>query len=120
MNKTPLRIVYDGECPFCSRYVRLVRLRENFAVTLTDARKERETARSYGLDLNAGMVADIDGKIYHGSEAVWILAQLSSRSGLWNRAMAALFASRGVARCSYPFLRLGRWATLRALGKPQI
>ena len=32
-------IIYDGQCPFCSRYVRLVRLRDSLGqVELVDAR----------------------------------------------------------------------------------
>lgn len=112
-----LRIVYDGDCPFCSRYVRLVRLRENFKVELIDARTSPDVAARYGRDLNEGMIADIDGDIHHGSDAVWMLSLLSSRSGFWNRLMAAVFSSRRLARLVYPVLRLGRWLTLRALGR---
>ncbi len=113
----PLRIVYDGDCPFCSRYVRLVRLRENFAVELIDARKAPEAARRYGLDLNEGMIADVDGEVHHGSDAVWVLSLLSSGSGLANRVLARLFSSRTTARVIYPLMRLGRRAALRVLGR---
>lgn len=113
----PLRIVYDGDCPFCSRYVRLLRLRENFTVELVDVRSQPEVARRYGLDLNEGMIADIDGDIHHGSDAVWMLSLLSSRSGFLNRALAAAFSSRTVARILYPVMRLGRRIALRSLGR---
>lgn len=113
----PLRIVYDGDCPFCSRYVRLVRIRENFAVELIDARTQPEAARRYGLDLNEGMIADVDGEVYHGADAVWILSRLSSRSGAANRLFGALFASRGATAFLYPVMRFGRNMTLRAIGR---
>ena len=33
-------IIYDGECPFCSRYVKLMRLEETIGdIRLIDARK---------------------------------------------------------------------------------
>jgi predicted DCC family thiol-disulfide oxidoreductase YuxK len=113
----PLRIVYDGDCPFCSRYVRLVRLRENFDVELIDARMQPETARRYSLDLNEGMIADVDGDVHHGSDAVWMLSLLSSDSGTMNRILAWLFSSRTVARLLYPFMRLGRRLALFSLGR---
>jgi predicted DCC family thiol-disulfide oxidoreductase YuxK len=113
----PLRIVYDGDCPFCSRYVRLVRLREQFEVELIDARTQPDVARRYALDLNEGMIADIDGDIHHGSDAVWMLSLLSSRSGFLNRILAAAFSSRAVARMLYPLMRLGRRAALFSLGR---
>lgn len=108
----PLRIVYDGECPFCSRYVQLVRLREEFEVELVDARREPEKAKRYGLDLNEGMIVDLDGQVHHGAEAVWLLSTLSRRPGLFSR--------RPIAEALYPVLRLGRRLTLRALGRKPI
>ena len=43
-----LRIIYDGDCPFCRSYVALLRLRERYDVQLVDARKERAAAAEYG------------------------------------------------------------------------
>ena len=114
---TPLRIVYDGECPFCGAYVRLMRLRKNFAVELIDARRQPERANSYGLDLNAGMIADLDGRIHHGADAVWLLSTLSSRAGFCNRMTALLFSWKRFVRLSYPVLRFFRTATLKILGR---
>lgn len=116
----PLRIVYDGECPFCSGFVRLARLRESFDVDLVDARQAPELVPHYagrGLDLNVGMVVEVDDETYHGGDAVWLIAALSSRSGARNKILAALFATRPIARALYPALRLGRRMTLRALRK---
>ena len=62
-----LRIIYDGDCPFCSSYVALLRLREQYDVRLVDARKEPALAAQYGLDLNEGMIVDLDGKVHHGA-----------------------------------------------------
>lgn len=109
MHRRPLRIVYDGDCPFCSRYVRLLRLREQFDVELLDARRAPDQAQAYGLDLNEGMIADVDGEVHHGAEAVSLLARLSQRPGA--------LSSRRLARALYPIMRLGRRVTLRLLGR---
>ena len=37
-DKLELRVFYDGDCPFCAQYVAMVRLRENFDVSLVDLR----------------------------------------------------------------------------------
>jgi predicted DCC family thiol-disulfide oxidoreductase YuxK len=115
-----LRIVYDGDCPFCSRYVRLVRLRENFIVELIDARQHPDLAHSYGLDLNEGMIADLDGRVHHGAEAVWLPATLSAKSGFANRLMATLFSTRPLAKIAYPAMRCGRNLTLSFLGRKRL
>ena len=104
-----LRIIYDGACPFCANYVGLMRLREGHAVELVDARQERDVADSYGLDLNDGMIVDLDGQVFHGARAVALLSRLSRRPGP--------LASDQVAATLYPWMRRGRSITLKLLGR---
>jgi len=106
---TPLRIVYDGECPFCANYVGLLRLREDHAVELVDARADRIKANRYGLNLNEGMIVDLDGEIFHGAKAVALLSRLSRRPGI--------LSSDRIANAVYPLMRRGRAITLRVLGR---
>jgi predicted DCC family thiol-disulfide oxidoreductase YuxK len=117
-------IVYDGQCPFCSRYVQLVRLRETLGqVQLVDARKggpQVEEVRHAGLDLDEGMVLKLDGRLYHGADCINMLALLSTPSSGFNRLNAALFRSPTASRLLYPVLRTGRNAVLRMLGRSKI
>ena len=109
---TTLHIVYDGDCPFCRNYVGLLKLRESYDVHLVDARREPAFAARYGLDLNEGMIADLDGKVYHGARAVALLSRISGTFKPLGR--------EWVARVMYPVLRFGRNAALKALGRSQI
>jgi predicted DCC family thiol-disulfide oxidoreductase YuxK len=104
-----LRILYDGDCPFCANYVGLMRLREEYAVDLINAREDRVSADSCGLDLNEGMVVDLEGEVLHGARAVALLSRLSRRPGL--------LSSDRVAEAVYPWMRIGRALTLMALGR---
>jgi predicted DCC family thiol-disulfide oxidoreductase YuxK len=117
-------IVYDGQCPFCSRYVQLVRLRESLGrVQLVDARKggpEVDEVRQAGLDLDEGMVLKLDGRLYHGAECIHMLALLSTPSSWFNRVNAAMFRSQTASRVLYPVLRTGRNAVLRLLGRSKL
>ena len=117
-------IVYDGQCPFCSRYVQLVRLRETLGqVRLVDARNGGpmvEEARAAGLDLDEGMVLKLDGRLYHGAECIHMLALLSTPSSWFNRVNAAMFRSQTASRVLYPVLRTGRNAVLRLLGRSKL
>ena len=117
-------IVYDGQCPFCSRYVQLVRLRETLGqIGLFDARKggpQVEEARRAGLDLDEGMVLKLDGRLYHGAECIHMLALLSTPSSWFNRVNAAMFRSQTASRVLYPVLRTGRHAVLRLLGRSKL
>ena len=117
-------IVYDGECPFCSRYVGMLRLREAVgSVRLVDARsRDPEVARlqQAGYNLNEGMGVMYAGRIHHGADGLNLLALLSTGSGAFNRVNAAVFRSATASKLLYPALRLGRDLTLRALGRRKI
>jgi predicted DCC family thiol-disulfide oxidoreductase YuxK len=114
-------IVYDGDCPFCSRYVKLVRLREALGhVDLLNAREGGalvDEVRRAGLDLDEGMVLKLGDRFYHGAACIHMLAVLSTSSGLFNRVTGTLFRSPATARWLYPLLRAGRNLTLALLGR---
>ncbi|MBL6426319.1 MAG: DUF393 domain-containing protein [Maritimibacter sp.] len=119
-----MQIVYDGDCPFCSRYVAMVRLREAAGpVELIDARSDHPAARRVtqaGFDLDEGM-ALIDGDTIHfGDEVVHRLALMSTGSGAFNRLNAHIFRSPRVARMLYPVMKAGRNATLTLMGRRKI
>lgn len=116
-------VVYDGECPFCSRYVAMLRLRDAFgAVSLVDARGDEGAAREARalFDLDEGMAARIGGRWYHGAECMNVLALASGPSTLLNRLSASVFSSPRRAAVLYPFLRTGRNAVLMLLGRRKI
>ena len=117
-------IVYDGQCPFCSRYVKLVRLRESLGeVRPVNAREGGpivEELQRAGVDLDEGMALKLDGRLYHGHDCLHMLALLSTPSSAFNRVNAALFRSPRAARLLYPVLRAGRNTALRLLGRSKI
>lgn len=117
-------LIYDGECPFCSRYARLTRLRETVGpLRLINAREttpEVKAAVEAGYDLDRGMLLSLDGELDHGPDCVNRLALLSSRSTLFNRLAHTLFHHERVSRLAYPVLRAGRNAALRLLNRPPL
>lgn len=113
-------LVYDGECPFCNRYVRLLRLRKTIDVQLVDARNGGRVVDEIvaaGYDLDEGMVLVMGGHFYHGDACVHMLALLSSPSTLFNRFNRWLFSSPRVAKVLYPGLRFCRNLVLKVLGR---
>ncbi len=120
----PPIIVYDGDCPFCSAYVRMVRLRRTFgAVQLVDARSAEPIVseiKAAGLDLDKGMVLILNNERYHGPECLNRIALMSTSSGLFNRITKAIFTSPRLARWLYPVLVGGRNAILFILRRRKI
>ncbi len=117
----PSLIIYDGDCIFCENYVRFVRLRDTIGqVELIDARSDDPRLQGFwqkGYDLNEGMLFVYRDQVYHGSEAVHMLANLSGSNDTINRINARLFSSRRAATLLYPLLKFGRRITLMARGR---
>lgn len=121
MTDAALTVVYDGECPFCSNYVRLMALRRSVGtVALVDAREggpvvEDVTRRGY--DLNNGMVVRHGQTLYYGPDALVLLSTLSEDRGAIGRVLSRLLRSPSRARLLYPMMKFGRRATLALLGR---
>ena len=117
-------LVYDRECPFCEAYCRLVRIRETAGrLRIVDARHDSTVMQEIslaGLDIDQGMVLKIGGQLYYGSDAIHVLALLSSRSGAFNRLNYRIFHSNRLAHLIYPVLRSFRNLALKLLGKTKI
>lgn len=113
-------VVYDGDCPFCRNYVRLSNMRaDGTTVELVNARDKGPIAlecAKRGFDLDEGMVVILEGRFYHGSDAVNRIALISSTSSIFNKVNRWIFGHPGVSRVLYPGLRACRNVTLRILG----
>lgn len=117
-------IIYDGECPFCTSYVRLVQLRESVGtVDLIDGRIQSDIVselQSLGFDINNGMVVQYDNVLYFGSDAMNIIANLSTNSGIWNRIISWSLRRRYMSKHLYPVFRAIRNITLKILQRQPI
>lgn len=116
-------VVYDGQCPFCTSYATMLRLREAFGrVDLVDARSDHPAAveARAAFDLDEGMAVHLGDRWYHGADCIHVLALASGSSSTLNRMVGRLFASRRRAHLAYPFLRAGRNAALALMGRRRI
>ncbi|HET9398185.1 MAG TPA: DCC1-like thiol-disulfide oxidoreductase family protein [Sphingomicrobium sp.] len=121
-----LALIYDRECPVCTAYSCSVGVDETQAagVRRINARDADDSlvrkAKEAGLDLDDGMVVVHKGELYHGADALNIMARLAPDRGFGNRLNKLLFGNRTMARLSYPLLRAGRNTLLRLLGRKKI
>jgi len=118
--------VYDGECPICQMGASLYKVRKNFGKLITvDARTERDhwlvaKINSAGLDLDEGMVICFHDRLYHGNDALRVMAEMGSGQGIYNRFNELLFKSPTLARLLYPVIRGARNGLLRLRGVDKI
>lgn len=117
-------LIYDGKCPFCSRYAELLRLRESLGtlrlINARDGGVDVDRIVAQGYDLDEGMVLVLGGQVHHGADCIHRLALMTTKSSRFNRLNGALFRSRTASRALYPILKFGRNVTLRILGRPKL
>lgn len=122
-NKPKVLVVYDAACPFCSAYIRLLRIQRLASVELLDARHAPDVVdawRQRGYDLDEGMVVQIDQEVYFGGEAIHVLSMISGRSGFLNKLNYRIFRSRRFAMLAYPLMRRLRNMSLSLLGRKKL
>ena len=121
-----LAIIYDAECPVCTAYSCSVEIEPGQApgVRRINARSGDDAlvqqAKAAGLDLDEGMVVVHKGQLYHGADALNVMAQLAPKKGLGNRLHRLVFGNRSFSRLIYPVLRAGRNTLLKILGRTKI
>ena len=73
-------VIYDGACPFCSAYVKILRLRKAVGkVTLVDARQNATLLKELAardLQIDQEMVVVHGGAVYSGGDTINVLALL--------------------------------------------
>ena len=118
-NRAGVWFIYDGECPMCSMAAHAFRIRQlHGPLHLIDARQSESDSllaeiKRRNLDLDEGMVIWLDGKFYHGKDALRFMAQFGDTKGLFNRTNRILFRSEKLAGWAYPCLRGVRNLMLR-------
>ena len=119
-----LVLVYDRECPVCSAYVRMARIRRDIGqLELVNARESSsimDEITKAGLNIDQGMVLMMDERMYFGADAIHMLALISTRKGWFNRLNHLIFASPRLSKILYPIARSGRNLLLKLLGRDKI
>jgi predicted DCC family thiol-disulfide oxidoreductase YuxK len=118
-------LLYDGECPACSAYVAMARLRQLYPdLQVIDARTAPALVaemRGQGYEINVGMVLNLDGVVHFGAEATRMIACLGRASpSRWRRMALSFIGTAPWSRRLYPWLSRGRGALLRLLGRGPI
>ncbi len=118
-------LLYDGECPACSAYVAIARLRQLYpALKILNARSEPGLVaelRTRGYEINEGMVLCLGGAIHFGADATRMIAQLgSASSSRWRRTALGLIGTAPWSQRIYPWLNRGRGVLLRLLRRGRI
>lgn len=114
-----MKVLYDGDCPLCAEYTRTLRLKSVVgALELIDLRREPlalESLLEAGMVPDHGMVVEHEGRLYHGADAVNLLALLSSSNSWLAILFNWLLGIPLLAGLLYPLMRMGRNLLLLSL-----
>ena len=73
--KQKITLYYDKQCPFCSNYANLLKLKENFEIIHKDARQNlSQISLACGnLDINDGFIVVYTNDCFQGAKALEFL-----------------------------------------------
>ena len=73
--KQKLTLYYDKQCPFCSKYTNFLKLKENFELTLKDARENLSEISHIcpNLNINDGFTVVYENNCFQGAKALQFL-----------------------------------------------
>jgi predicted DCC family thiol-disulfide oxidoreductase YuxK len=115
-----MNIYYDGECPFCTRYVFMLKLREVVGkVDLISLRSQDPRALkilSSGINVNKGFVIEYEDKLYFGGDAFYLINSLVTHDGKLGKIKNLIFSNKKISGFLYKTLTYLRYILLFFIG----
>ena len=73
--KQKITLYYDKQCPFCSKYANFLKLKENFEITIKDARENQSEISIIcpNLNINDGFIVIYENNCFQGAKALGFL-----------------------------------------------
>jgi predicted DCC family thiol-disulfide oxidoreductase YuxK len=117
-------LLYDGECPFCSRISRYYKIKQALApleiVSMRDTENLKRLQIPQTLDFNQGMLLILQsGQILQGEEAFRLIHSKIEKSSLKDRVMFGLGSKKWISSLIYPILLQVRKIVLKWKGIPE-
>jgi hypothetical protein len=117
--KNKIILYYDKECPFCSKYANLLKLKENFEITLKNARENfDEIALLCGnLNINDGFIVLYKNDCFQGAKALEFLNSAVDKSTILGKLHFLFKYDNFISKLFYKLLFILRKIILFILGK---
>lgn len=116
MQQKKIELVYDEQCPLCRTYCKNIKADNDVNLSIIDARKTPpilERINKEGYDIDTGMVANIDGTLYYGSDAIHRIANISQKQGPFAWMNKLFFNTPKKSKIFYPVAQVFRDVFLR-------
>ena len=117
-------LIYDGDCPVCSRYVAWTALRRAHpGIELIDARAAPDLVaalRAEGIEINDTYLLQLGGERHVAAAAMARISALMEPQTPMQRLVKVLTRSERLMTPLYPLLARGRKLLLWLMGREQI
>lgn len=118
--KNEITVYYDGECPFCHRYVDFLQLKQHYTLSLKDARGHLEEIQHHckGMDINEGLIVITHAnKSLQGAAALKYLDGCLSKSRFIDKLHAFWSLHPAVTLTLYRIIKSVRTLLLYLMGR---
>lgn len=118
--------IYDGKCPICNGAANAFMIKKALGnLNLIDARTQKNhpimiEIKNLGLNIDEGMAIKFQNIIYHGADALHIMALIGTNSNFFNKLNCFLFRSKFLSKLCYPSLKSIRNLVLYSKGIKKI
>ena len=114
-----IKIIYDGDCPFCNNFITVANLKKNLKnVVFLNARESieaKEIISNCKLNIDKGMIVSISGKILFGERAATFIV-INGSGGIIFLIYKFLLSNEKVSKIIYPVLVFLRKTYFRIIG----
>ena len=117
--KQKLTLYYDKQCPFCSKYANFLKLKENFEITLKDARENLDEIALFcgKLNINDGFIVVYKNEYFQGTKALAFLNSAVDKTTLLGKLHFFFRYDNLFSNLLYKFFFIWRKIILFILGK---
>ncbi len=117
--KQKITLYYDKQCPFCSKYANLLKLKENFEITLKDARENQSEISLVceKLNINDGFIVLYKNDCFQGAKALAFLNSAVDKTTLLGKLHFFFHYDNLISHLLYKLFFILRKIILFILGK---
>ena len=102
-------LYYDGDCPFCNKYVDILKLKKCFDIKICNARVDLSW-KNYGdkLILDDGVILFYGDKYYQGVAAIDMLLDICKYNGMFFSFQKFIFSNKILGNIVYTCFKFFR------------
>jgi predicted DCC family thiol-disulfide oxidoreductase YuxK len=112
-------IYYDGECPYCKSYQKVIDIKKKYSFELKDARLhplEISNLKDQGYKIEDGILMIFKDEIFQGAQALRRIDLLIEKKTTISKLYALIIRLPFFANIMYPIVKIIRIVTLKIMG----